>query len=137
MTIGEKGDLMMLTLFDCGRASQETLDEQGDVDEAWCLEGRWPPVDQDALGGLTIVRVTQEGGLFLLTAPLSREEQGRLQVDMAPDALLIRNGRVSRWVPVPEDALLDEAVVQMSEGLLTVSIPVQDRGKVRHAVHVW
>jgi hypothetical protein len=128
---------MMLTFSDCDRANQEAVDEQSGVEENWCIKEKWPAVDQGALGGLTTVRITQEHGLFLLTAPLSPEEQGHLQVDMTSDALLIRNGRVSRWVPVPQDALLDEAVVQLSEGLLMVSIPVQDRGKVRHVVHVW
>jgi hypothetical protein len=51
--------------------------------------------------------------------------------------LRLRCGRTCRWVPVPSDALVNEAVVQMMDGLLTVAIPVRERRKVRHVVHVW
>lgn len=128
---------MMLTLSDCQSASYDAADQLSSVEDGGRLEDRWPDRNQAAIGGLTTVRVTEDRGLFLLTAALSDEEFGCVQVDMAPDALLIRNGRVNRWVPVPSDALLDEAVVHMSHGLLTVSIPVQDREKIRHVVHVW
>jgi len=58
-------------------------------------------------------------------------------VDISRGALRLQSGRVSRWVPVPEDALVDQAVIVRSDDTLTVTIPERERRSRRNIVHVW
>jgi HSP20 family molecular chaperone IbpA len=126
---------MTLTL-DCG-ARLETACGPA-IEEDGCDRDGGPVSGSEAsTGGLTTVRVMEGEGQFLLTAAVSREEQDHITVDMAPHNLRLRSGRTNRWVPLPSDALVNEAVVQMTDGLLTVAIPVPERRKLRHVVHVW
>ena len=86
---------------------------------------------------LTAIRVSDGDGTFRLTAPLPPSQRSDVTVDLAPGALKVRSGSVSRWVPLPPDALVDQAVVQTSEDALTVSMPVRERRASRHLVYVW
>jgi hypothetical protein len=111
---------------------------QHEEDEIRRSDSRWPdtPYEIDG-GGLTTVRITEGEGRYLLTATLSNAEQAHVTVDIAPAALRLRTGQVSRWVPIPLDALVDEAAVHIADRLLSVSIPLREWRQVRHVVHVW
>lgn len=74
---------------------------------------------------LPTIQVADGGGAFTVTASLSGAERPNVTVDVTPGALHIRSGSVLRRVPLPHDALLDQAVVQISDELLTIS---QERG---------
>jgi hypothetical protein len=126
---------MMLTL---SAARQGTAGGPAVEEEASCWDGGWPPPSADeSAGGLTVVQVREGEGRFLLTAALADKETAGASVDLTRDALGLRVGRIVRWVAVPRDALVDEAVVHVSEGLLSVSIPLRVGRKVRHVLHVW
>ncbi|ALA58973.1 hypothetical protein [Nitrospira moscoviensis] len=86
---------------------------------------------------LSAIRVIDGDGTFRLTAPLPPSQRREVTVDLAPGALRVRSGPVSRWVPLPPDALVDQAVVQTSEEALTVSMPVRERRAKRHLIYVW
>jgi hypothetical protein len=86
---------------------------------------------------LPAVRVVDGDGQFRLTASLPPPPRPDVTVDLAAGALKISCGRVSRWVPLPPDALFDHAVVQTSEDSLTVSMPTRERRACRHLVYVW
>jgi hypothetical protein len=125
---------MTLTLFP---RAMETLTEPSSVDEASGGERRFPPEAGDSVGGLTVVQVREGEGRFLLRAVLTSQETARATVDLSRDALGLRVGSVVRWVAIPQDALVNEATVQISDGLLTVSMPLRVERKVRHVLHVW
>lgn len=110
------------------------LDGVGD-DEAGCDQA-WMPQSEADHDGLSVIRVSDGDGQFLLTAPLSGEPFD-VTVDIAPGALRLRSGRISRWVPLPVDALVDHAVIQHSDETLTVTIPERERRCRRHIIHVW
>lgn len=125
---------MMLTL---SAARQGTAGGPAVEEEASCWDGGWPPSADESAGGLTVVQVREGEGRFLLTAALADKETAEASVDLTRDALGLRVGRIVRWVAVPRDALVDEAVVHVSEGLLSVSIPLRGGRKLRHVLHVW
>jgi hypothetical protein len=127
---------MMLTLS--ARMMLGAVGGPAGEEETGCRDDRWLPSDDGSSpGGLTVVQVREGEGRFLLTAFLTHEETARASVDLTRDALGLRAGRTTRWVAVPQDALVNEASVQISEGSLTVSIPLRERRKVRHVLHVW
>jgi hypothetical protein len=126
---------MMLTLP--AGAMQGTAGGPAVEEETSCRDGGWPPSADESAGGLTVVQVREGEGRFLLTAALAATETAGASVDLTRDALGLRVGRIVRWVAVPRDALVDEAVVHVSEGLLSVSIPLRIGRKVRHVLHVW
>jgi hypothetical protein len=85
---------------------------------------------------LSVIQVSEGDGEFILRAALTSESPG-VTVDIARGALGLRSGRISRWVPLPEDALVDQAVIVRSEESLTVTIPERERRSRRNIVHVW
>ncbi len=126
---------MMLTLT--AGAMQGPPGGPGMEEEPSFQAGAWPPSAEKSAGGLTVVQVREGEGRFLLTAALADQETAGASVDLTGDALGLRVGRIVRWVTVPPDALVDEAVVHVSEGVLSVSIPLRVGRKVRHVLHVW
>jgi hypothetical protein len=129
--------MMSFPLVDLSGAAQGFTDGPAPDEEAERMAARWPQGPEETCGGLTTIQVEEGQGQFRLTACLSKEEQAHVRVDMAPRALRICSGRVHRWVPLPEDVLAHEAVVLVCDGLLTVSMPMTERPKIRHVVHVW
>jgi len=85
---------------------------------------------------LSVIQVSEGDGEFILTAALSAEPP-TVTVDISRGALRLQSGRISRWVPVPEDALVDQAVIVRSDDTLTVTIPERERRSRRNIVHVW
>ena len=117
---------MIVTLDDCEYAMRRLAGAQTAEDGAEAAEQMLPAI-----------QVVDGDGQFRLTAPLPPLPRPDVTVDLAPGALKISNGRVSRWVPLPPDALLDHAVVQTCEDSLTVSMPTKERRASRHLVYVW
>lgn len=102
---------------------------------------RLRPIDGEAGGageggGLQTIHVTEGDGQFRLRVSISSEEEP-ISVDLAPGALRLSNGLVSRWVPLPADAIPDRAVVQRAAGALTVCMPVKERRPRRNRAYVW
>lgn len=118
---------MILTVDDCEYAMQR-------LSMAACAETeeRQPASDE-----LQAIQVTDGEGQFRLTAPLSATTRHDVAIDLAPGALRVRSGSVTRWVPLPPDALLDQAVVKASDESLTVFMPLRERRPSRHLVYVW
>jgi len=87
---------------------------------------------------LSVIEVSDGDGKFVLTTAFSAADAPPgVTVDIVPGALRLKSGRTSRWVPLPEDALLDQAVIEQSEQALTVTIPERNRRIRRNIVHVW
>jgi hypothetical protein len=107
------------------------------VDEALYRESPCSSQADDSAGGVTVVQIRAGEGRFVLSAALTNQQAARATVDLSRDALGLRVGPVVRWVEVPEDAIVNEATVQISEGMLTVSMPLRVERKVRHVLYVW
>jgi len=83
---------------------------------------------------LSVVQISDGDGKFVLTTadpPLG------VTVDIAAGALRLKSGRTVRWLALPEDALVDQAVIERSEEALVVTIPERNRRSRRNIVHVW
>lgn len=117
---------MIVTVDDCEYAVQRSA-----MDAA--VEAK----DRQGVAGdeLCAIQAQDGDGQFRLTAALSGAAQA--SIDLAPGALRIRSGSVSRWVPLPNDALPDQAVVRTTDESLTVFMPVRERRTSRHLVYVW
>jgi hypothetical protein len=89
-----------------------------------------------ALSALSVVRISQGDGKFVLTTAWPDPPLG-ITVDIAAGALRLKSGRTSRWLPLPHDALVDQAVIERSEEALVVTIPERNRRNRRNIVHVW
>ena len=108
-----------------------------DEDEARYIEHEFVlPSPFPSSAGLSVIQVSEGEGEFILRAALTSEPPG-VTVDITHGALRLRSGRISRWVPLPEDALVDQAVIVRSEESLTVTIPERERRSRRNIVHVW
>lgn len=118
------------------RSTHATHPVDGAVeDEMGCAVDRIDP-SGEAQEGLSTIRVSDGDGRFLLTVPLIGAAP-HVAVDIAPGTLRLCYGRISRYVCLPDDALLDQAVIQHSEDTLTVTIPERERRNCRHIIHVW
>ena len=89
-----------------------------------------------APSALSVVRISQGDGKFVLTTALPDPPLG-ITVDIAAGALRLKSGRTTRWLPLPHDALVDQAVIERSEEALMVTIPERNRRSRRNIVHVW
>jgi hypothetical protein len=122
---------MIVSVRDCDYTMRRgAMDHADDADEGAAREGTMSD-------GLQAVQVLEGDGQFRLTAALSPGQRSRVTVDVTPGALKISSGSVSRWVPLPDDALLDHAVVRTSDEALSVVMPVKGRRANRHRVYVW
>ncbi len=117
---------MIVTLADCAHAIEQL---------AVPLSAE--PGDARSGDALTCIRVVEGAGSVTVSAALTPEEQPHVSVDQATHAVVIRCGSVSRLVPLPDDALLHRAVVQLSAESVTVTMPTQAPRVSRHRLYVW
>ena len=118
---------MIVTMDDCEYAMQRLpMGTYADSEEG-----------QSARDELQAIQVTERDGQFRLTASRSATTGRDVAIDLAPGALRVRSGSVSRWVPLPADALPDQAVVEATGESLTVCMPLRERRPSRHLVYVW
>ena len=86
---------------------------------------------------LSLIRICENEGQWKLSVVLPAWDDTPATVEVRPPGLLIKSGPVSRWVPLPPDAFVERAIINVSDGDLTVAMPVRSARGRRNLVHVW
>ncbi len=118
---------------DDARSVTACFDEAGDEDMG---EENRHMTSAAAVESLSVIRVSDGEGQFQLSTPWTGTGR-EVAVDITPGHLRLRSGRISRWVPLPDDVLVDQAVIRHSAEWLTVTIPEKERRQRRDLIHVW
>ena len=97
------------------------------------VKANWPTWRPD-MPFVPAIEVLEKNGVMLVKADVPGLKKEEVSVEVAAEGLTITGertyGTFSRFVPLPEGALIDKAIATVKDGVLEVQIPLPKLEKV-------